>query len=57
MGQADGEIKRDGYITIDELAAYVADEVPRITQKKWGYEQFPMKQIEGRSFPIGQVRK
>uniref|UniRef100_UPI000B7D0242 caspase family protein n=1 Tax=Candidatus Entotheonella palauensis TaxID=93172 RepID=UPI000B7D0242 len=57
MGQADGEIKRDGYITIDELAAYVADEVPRITQKKWSYEQFPMKQIEGRSFPIGQVRK
>uniref|UniRef100_UPI000B7F1AE7 caspase family protein n=1 Tax=Candidatus Entotheonella palauensis TaxID=93172 RepID=UPI000B7F1AE7 len=57
MGQADGHIKRDGYITIDELAAYVADEVPRITQEKWRYEQFPMMQLEGRSFPIGQVHK
>ena len=54
QGQADGK-NGDGYITIDELAAYVAEEVPRITLKKWGYEQVPMKQIEGRSFPIGRV--
>jgi WD40 repeat protein len=55
QGRADSQSNRDGYITTDELAAYVADEVPRITLKKWGYEQFPMKQIEGRSFFIGRV--
>jgi WD40 repeat protein len=55
-GKADAKGNPDGQITIDELAAYVAEEVPRLTQRQWGYEQFPMRHIGGRSFPIGLVR-
>ena len=40
-------------VGIDELAAYVAKLVPEITKKKWGYEQFPMRELHGMSFPIG----
>ena len=56
-GLADRKSNGDGYTTIDELAAYVAEEVPRITLEKWRYEQFPMKQIEGRSFIIGRTQQ
>ncbi|MEE8304073.1 MAG: caspase family protein, partial [Candidatus Tectomicrobia bacterium] len=48
--------QRDGYITIDELADYVLDAVPELTMRKWGYEQFPMRQVEGKSFPIVRAR-
>jgi uncharacterized caspase-like protein len=54
-GEADAQGDRDGEITVDELAAYVAREVPQITLKKWGYEQFPMRQFGGRPFPIALV--
>ena len=54
-GEADAQGDRDGATTVDELSAYVAKEVPRITQQKWGYEQFPMRQFGGLPFPIGLV--
>jgi uncharacterized caspase-like protein/WD40 repeat protein len=54
-GEADAQGDRDGAITVDELSAYVAKEVPRITQQKWSYEQFPMRQVGGLPFPIGLV--
>jgi hypothetical protein len=41
---------------VDELAAYVAKEVPRISMEKWQYEQFPMRDTKGQSFPISLVR-
>ena len=40
-------------ITIDELADYVRQEVPKITSQKWGYEIIPMRNIMGDPFPIG----
>ena len=40
-------------IEIDELAGFVFELVPKITQKQWGYEQFPMRELQGMSFPIG----
>jgi WD40 repeat protein len=40
-------------IDIDELASYVFEQVPAITKKRWGYEQFPMRDLQGQSFPIG----
>lgn len=43
---------KDGSISLDDLANYVRDEVPRITQQKWGFEQIPMRLIHGDSFPI-----
>ena len=54
-GEADAQGDRDGAITVDELSAYVAKEVPRITLQKWNYEQFPMRQFGGLPFPIGLV--
>jgi hypothetical protein len=54
-GEADAQGDRDGAITVDELSAYVAKEVPRITLEKWKYEQFPMRQFGGLPFPIGLV--
>jgi uncharacterized caspase-like protein len=50
-GEADKMGNRNGEISINELAEYVSEEVPRITYKKWGYEQFPMQNLQGRSFP------
>ena len=47
---------RDGEVTVPDLMAYVAKEVPQLTLKKWGYEQFPMHQFQGRSFAIGLVQ-
>jgi WD40 repeat protein len=54
-GSADKKGNNDGEISINELAEFIGDEVPRITMEKWGKEQFPMQYLKGRSFPIGLV--
>jgi hypothetical protein len=46
----------DGFITVNELISYVSKEVPRLTKDKWGYEQFPMYQLQGQPFAIGRAR-
>jgi hypothetical protein len=51
-GEADAQ-KTDGVIYIDELANFLRDNVPLLTQKKWGYEQIPMRNLQGDPFPIG----
>lgn len=56
-GVADSKGNGDGQITVNELAEFVGDQVPRITKKKWGKEQFPMQSLQGRSFPIGLLPK
>ena len=43
---------RDGGITIDELNAYIWQCVPQITKAKWGFEQLPMRDIQGQPFPV-----
>lgn len=45
--------RRDQVITIDELSDYVEKEVPRITLQRFHKEIFPMRSVEGHSFPIG----
>ena len=45
----------DGMTGIFELAAYVDDQVPEITKKVFGFEQFPQVQMVGQDFPIGMV--
>jgi len=55
-GQADRRGNRNGIITINELAEFVMEEVPKITLQKWNYEQFPLQNLTGRSFPLGMVR-
>ena len=56
-GNADRSGNNNGEISVNELAEYVSEEVPKITFRKWGYEQFPMQNLYGRSFPIGLVRQ
>ena len=47
---------RDGYTGLFELAAYVNDQVPVITMKAFGFEQFPQLYLLGTDFPIGVAR-
>lgn len=51
-GEADNKGNNNGEVSINELAEYVGNEVPKITFKKWGYEQFPMQSLQGQSFPL-----
>ena len=52
-GAANGDRARP--VTVDELSAFLDREVPRITEKEWGHEQFPMRDLQGHSFPITWV--
>lgn len=49
-GKADSN--SDGYTTLTELAAYIEEQVPELSYKKWGYEQVPMKELKKQDFPI-----
>jgi WD40 repeat protein len=44
----------NGLIEVGELADFVEELVPSITQRKWGYEQFPVRYVEGASFSVGR---
>ncbi len=52
-GRADVLGNRDWAIETAELANYLENEVPRLSRKVWKYEQYPMQNIQGQSFPIG----
>jgi len=43
---------RDGKVTVNSLATYVEETLPKITYKKWGYEQIPQKSLQGMDFPL-----
>lgn len=43
---------RDGYVDVSELAAYVDRQLPEITKRKWNYEQFPVLETRGSTFPV-----
>lgn len=49
-GNADRD--KDGYLTLNELASYIEEQVPELSYKKWGYEQVPMKELRKQDFPI-----
>jgi len=56
-GAADAEHgNRDGVTDINELSAYIEDMVPRLTLERWNSEQFPMRALNGQSFPIAVHR-
>lgn len=42
-----------GKITINTLATFIEEELPKLTYKKWGYEQIPQKTLQGMDFQIG----
>ncbi|MBR5965944.1 MAG: caspase family protein [Treponema sp.] len=49
-GKADRN--KDGYLTLNELASYIEEQVPELSYKKWGYEQVPMKELRKQDFPL-----
>ena len=49
-GAADSD--SDGYVTLNELSAFVEREVPERSYEKWGYEQVPQKDLRRQDFPI-----
>lgn len=49
-GAADSD--GDGYVTLNELSAFVEREVPERSYEKWGYEQIPQKDLRRQDFPI-----
>lgn len=46
---------RDKVTSVREIAAYVDDQVPKITFKAFGYEQIPQVNMHGRDFPLSVV--
>jgi WD40 repeat protein len=44
---------KGGKITINTLATFIEEELPKLTYKKWGYEQIPQKTLQGMDFQIG----
>ena len=53
-----GDRNRNGMVDVDELADYVADEVPRITKEKWQQEQHPQRNLalRGPAFDLARAR-
>jgi hypothetical protein len=49
-GYADGQ--NDKKITIQELSAYLSDQVPILSKKYKGNEQYPMTYGSGNDFPV-----
>lgn len=55
-GAADsGGAAADGLIETGELALFLEREVPRASLQRWQYEQYPMHELQGQSFPIART--
>jgi len=52
-GKAD--VNRDGFVKTLELANYVEDEVPTISEDQFKHEQFPSVNTSGQAFPVSRV--
>lgn len=55
-GAADTLGNKDQATSINEIAEFVVETVPKITMEQWQYEQFPMHNLSGSSFPLGLVQ-
>ena len=42
----------EGKVTVSGLATYIEETLPKLTYKKWGYEQIPQKSLQGMDFPL-----
>lgn len=54
-GGADATGNQNQEIEVSELADYLDREVPRVSQERFGYAIFPMRDLQGQSFTIGRV--
>jgi hypothetical protein len=52
-GKAD--MNKDGFVKTLELANYVEDEVPTISEDVFKHEQFPIVNTSGQAFPVSRV--
>ncbi|MFC1714746.1 caspase family protein [Candidatus Poribacteria bacterium] len=50
-GSADGSPK-DGKVTVSELSGYVQDQIPELSKRHRGQEQWPFVYILGQDFPV-----
>jgi WD40 repeat protein len=50
LGEADYD--KDDRVSVEELALYIRNIVPKITEEKFKYRQIPMKELNDASFPI-----
>lgn len=46
--------KDDGGTTVNELAQFVVQRMPELTLQKWNLELFPMQDLHGHAFVIGE---
>jgi WD40 repeat protein len=44
----------NGRIEVTELADFIQDEVPKVTERKWGYVQSPTLELSGQSFAVAR---
>jgi hypothetical protein len=52
-GKAD--VNGDGQVGVREVADYVEREVQRLTLRLFKYEQTPMSDLRGQSFPLSRT--
>lgn len=43
-----------GLILVSRARRLPKDRVPEITKQRWGYEQFPMSELAGQTFPVAR---
>lgn len=48
---------RDGWVSTLELTAFVADAVPELTMRHFGYEQVPQFNLHGTDFPLAKAAR
>ena len=54
QGLQQADRNNNGKIEVGELGDYIEETVPALTQKKWGYEQYPVRELHERTFPISR---
>jgi len=47
-------VDKNGLVQVSTLADRVEELVPQITREQWNYEQFPMRLIQGQTFPVAR---
>ncbi len=53
-GKAD--YSSDGLLSVDELSAFVSQRLSDITEKKWGYRQRVVRNLNGHDFILGKIK-
>ena len=53
-GEAD--MNSDGKLSIDELANYITQSLPKLTQNRWGYKQEPQRNLIGSNFIFAKTQ-